>query len=51
MIEPLVLLDLIIEAQRFVTLSGAAKRTYVFDRLGSLSQEERIFLDLLLMHS
>ena len=48
MIEPLVLLDLIIEAQRFTPLSGPLKRTYVFDRLGPLSEEERYFIDLLI---
>ncbi len=45
----MVLLDLIIEAQRFTTLSSSLKRTYVFDRLGPLSEEERIFLDDLLL--
>ena len=48
MIEPLILLDLIIEAQRFTTMSGPLKRTYVFDKLGPLSEEERYFLDLLI---
>ena len=38
----------VFEAQRFATLSGSLKRTYVFDRLGPLSQEERVFIDLLI---
>ncbi len=48
MIEPLVLLDRIIEAQRFTSMSGPLKRTYVFDKLGPLSEEERVFIDLLI---
>ena len=48
MIAPMVLLDLIIEAQRFTTLSGSLKRAYVFDQLGPLSEEERLFISLLI---
>ena len=40
MIEPLVLLDLIFEAQRFTALSNSLKRAYVFDRLGPLTRRE-----------
>ncbi len=43
MIEPMVLLELIIEAQRFATLSNPLKRAYVFDKLGPLSEEEKDF--------
>ena len=35
------LLDLVIEAQRFTSLSGVLKRLYVFERLGPLTQEEK----------
>ena len=48
MIDPMVLLDLIVEAQRFATLSGPSKRTYVFAKLGPLSEEEKVFIDLLI---
>lgn len=48
MIQPIVLLDLIIEAQRFTKLTGVAKRTYVFEQLGPLSQEEKAFIDMLI---
>jgi hypothetical protein len=44
----MVLLELIIEAQRFTTLSGSLKRTYVFDQIGPLSEEEKLFISLLI---
>ena len=47
MIAPMVLL-VIIETPRFTTLSGSLKRAYVFDQLGPLSEEERLFISLLI---
>ena len=42
------LLDLVIEAQRFTSLSGVLKRLYVLERLGPLSQEEKELIDQLI---
>ena len=48
MIQPMELLNLVIEAQRFTSLSGVLKRLYVIDRLGPLSQDEKELIDLLI---
>ena len=48
MIQPMDLLDLVIEAQRFTSLSGVLKRLYVLERLGPLSQEEKELIDQLI---
>ena len=44
----MILLDLVIEAQKFTSLGGASKRLYIFERLGPLSLEEKEFIGLLI---